>query len=105
MAKNTPETLDVTLSQQALAVALRTASSIADKRSNSQPILANVLLRSNQLTGLEIIGTDMMVSSTELLPLTDGLSVAGTGGLCVQARLLLSVVSTLPAKPVRLRGL
>lgn len=106
MAKHTHEYLDVTLPQPALVAALKTASGIADARAKGQPILAHVLLRADQKTGLEILGTDMMVSSTEVLPLmADGLSVAGAGGLCVQARFLLSVASTLPPKPVRLRGL
>ena len=98
--------LDVTLPQPALVAALKTASGIADARAKGQPILSHVLLRASEKTGLEILGTDMMVSSTEVLPLmADGLSVAGAGGLCVQARFLLSVASTLPPKPVRLRGL
>ena len=98
--------LDVTLPQPALVAALKTASGIADARAKGQPILSHVLLRASEKTGLEILGTDMMVSSTEVLPLmADGLSVAGAGGLCVQARFLLNVASTLPPKPVRLRGL
>ena len=101
-----PQLLDVTLPQPALVAALKTASGIADARAKGQPILANVLLRANAKTGLEILATDMMVSSMELLPLMgDGVSVAGAGGLCVNARFLLNVASTLPPKPVRLRAL
>jgi DNA polymerase-3 subunit beta len=92
--------IEFEIDQAKFSAALSAAVSVADKRSNNQPILASVLLQADT-GGVHITATDMQVSMREKV---DARMVAG-GSVCINVRYLLSVVSSLPSKPLRIKGL
>mgnify|MGYP000004510637 FL=1 len=94
------KTIEFEIDQPKFAAALAAAVSVADRRSNNQPILASVLLRAD-VHGLSMTATDMQVSVREVL---DAAAVSH-GGVCIAAAHLLNVVRSLPAKPLRIKGL
>jgi DNA polymerase-3 subunit beta len=94
------KTIEFEIDQPKFAAALAAAVSVADRRSSNQPILASVLLRAD-VHGLSMTATDMQVSVREVL---DAAAVSH-GGVCIAAAHLLNVVRSLPAKPLRIKGL
>lgn len=86
--------MDISISQPALLAALNVAQSVADKRSNTQPILANVLLRATKGGKLIVSATDLHIGITEEVACE---SVAKAGTITLGARYLHSVIKTLPA--------
>ena len=94
------KTIEFEIDQPKFAAALHAAVSVADRRSSNQPILASVLLRADA-HGLSMTATDMQVSVREVL---DAAAISH-GGVCVNIAHLLNVVRTLPAKPLRIKGL
>jgi DNA polymerase III subunit beta len=100
--KNPDEaTMDFQIDQPRFLSALGLAQTVADKRSNNMPILANVLLRATKDNKLVCSATDMMISVTETIPV----EVKTPGALTLSVRSLYNVVRTLPAKPLRIKGL
>jgi len=92
--------IEFEIDQPKLAAALAAAVSVADKRSSNQPILASALLQANA-SGVHITATDMQVSMRERVDAR----MISTGSVCVGIQYLLRVVATLPAKPLRVKGL
>ena len=93
--------MEFEIDQSRFLAALGLAQTVADKRSNTQPILANVLLRATKDNKLVCSATDMMISVTETIPV----EVKTPGALTLGVRYLHNVVRTLPAKPLRIKGL
>ncbi len=93
--------MEFEIDQSRFLAALGLAQTVADKRSNTQPILANVLLRATKDNKLVCSATDMMISVTE----TISVEVKTPGALTLGVRYLHNVVRTLPAKPLRIKGL
>ena len=94
--------MDISIYQPSLLAALNVAQSVADRKgSATQPILANVLLRATKDNKLVCSATDMMISVTE----TISVEVKTPGALTLGVRYLHNVVRTLPAKPLRIKGL
>ena len=93
--------MEFEIDQSRFISALGLAQTVADKRSNNQPILANVLLRATKDNKLVCSATDMMISVTETIPV----EVKTPGSLTLGVRYLHNVVRTLPAKPLRIKGL
>src|SRR5688572_6316247 len=93
--------MEFQIDQPRLLSALGLAQTVADKRSNNQPILANVLLRATKDNKLVCSATDMMISVTETIPV----EVKVPGALTLGVRYLHNVVRTLPAKPLRVKAL
>lgn len=93
--------MEFEIDQTRFISALGLAQTVADKRSNNQPILANVLLRATKDNKLVCSATDMMISVTETIPV----EVKTPGSLTLGVRYLHNVVRTLPAKPLRIKGL
>ena len=93
--------LDFEIDQSKLLATLGLAQTVADKRSNNQPILANVLLRATKDGRLVCSATDMMISVTETIPV----EVKTPGAITLGVRYLHNVIRTLPAKPLRIKGL
>jgi len=93
--------MEFEIDQSRFISALGLAQTVADKRSNNQPILANVLLRATKDNRLICSATDMMISVTETIPV----EVKAPGSLTLGVRYLHNVVRTLPAKPLRIKGL
>ena len=93
--------LDFEIDQSKLLATLGLAQTVADKRSNNQPILANVLLRATKDNKLVCSATDMMISVTETIPV----EVKAPGAITLGVRYLHNVIRTLPAKPLRIKGL
>jgi len=93
--------MEFEIDQSRFLAALGLAQTVADKRSNTQPILANVLLRATKDNKLVCSATDMMISVTETIPV----EVKTPGSLTLGVRYLHNVVRTLPAKPLRIKGL
>jgi len=93
--------MEFEIDQSRFLAALGLAQTVADKRSNTQPILANVLLRTTKDNKLVCSATDMMISVTETIPV----EVKTPGALTLGVRYLHNVVRTLPAKPLRIKGL
>lgn len=93
--------MEFQIDQPRLLSALGQALTVADKRSNNQPILANVLLRATKDNKLVCSATDMMISVTETIPV----EVKTPGALTLGVRYIHSVVNTLPAKPLRVKAL
>jgi DNA polymerase-3 subunit beta len=93
--------MEFEIDQSRFLSALGLAQTVADKRSNNQPILANVLLRATKDNKLVCSATDMMISVTETIPV----EVKTPGSLTLGVRYLHNVVRTLPAKPLRIKGL
>ncbi len=93
--------MEFEIDQARFISALGLAQTVADKRSNNQPILANVLLRATKDNKLVCSATDMMISVTETIPV----EVKTPGSLTLGVRYLHNVVRTLPAKPLRIKGL
>ena len=94
------KTIEFEIDQPKFSAALAAAVSVADRRSANQPILASVLLQAGA-QGLSMTATDMQVSVREVLDA----SAISHGGVCVSASHLLNVVRSLPAKPLRVKGL
>ena len=92
--------LDFEIDQSRLLATLGLAQTVADKRSNNQPILANVLLRATKDGRLVCSATDMMISVTETIPV----EVKTPGSLTLGVRYLHNVVRTLPSKPLSHSG-
>jgi DNA polymerase-3 subunit beta len=92
--------IEFEIDQPKLAAALAAAVSVADKRSSNQPILASALLQANA-SGVHITATDMQVSMRERVDAR----MISAGSVCVGIQYLLRVVATLPAKPLRVKGL
>lgn len=86
--------MDISISQPALLAALTVAQSVADKRSATQPILANVLLRATKGGKLVVSATDLHIGITEEVTCE---SVAKAGTITLGARYLHSIIKTLPA--------
>lgn len=95
-----PKLIEFEIDQTKFAAALAAAVNVADKRSSNQPILASVLLQADT-GGVHISATDMQVSMREKVDA----AVRAAGSICINVRYLLSVVATLPAKPLRIKGL
>lgn len=93
--------MEFEIDQSRFLAALGLAQTVADKRSNNMPILANVLLRATKDNKLVCSATDMMISVTETIPV----EVKTPGALTLGVRYLHNVVRTLPAKPLRIKGL
>ena len=93
--------MEFEIDQSRFLAALGLAQTVADKRSNTQPILANVLLRATKDNKLVCSATDMMISVTETIPV----EVKTPGALTLGVRYLHNVVRTLPSKPLRIKGL
>ena len=93
--------MEFEIDQSRFLAALGLAQTVADKRSNNIPILANVLLRATKDNKLVCSATDMMISVTETIPV----EVKTPGALTLGVRYLHNVVRTLPAKPLRIKGL
>ncbi len=93
--------MEFEIDQSRFLSALGLAQTVADKRSNNMPILANVLLRATKDNKLVCSATDMMISVTETIPV----EVKTPGALTLGVRYLHNVVRTLPAKPLRIKGL
>lgn len=93
--------MEFEIDQSKFSHALAQAQTVADKRSNNMPILANVLLRATKDNKLVCSATDMMISVTETIPV----EVKTPGALTLGVRYLHNVVRTLPSKPLRIRGL
>ncbi len=93
--------MEFEIDQSRFISALGLAQTVADKRSNNQPILANVLLRATKDNKLVCSATDMMISVTETIPV----EVKTPGALTLGVRYLHNVVRTLPSKPLRIKGL
>ncbi|HEY0132430.1 MAG TPA: DNA polymerase III subunit beta [Nannocystis sp.] len=93
--------MEFEIDQSKFSHALAQAQTVADKRSNNMPILANVLLRATKDNKLICSATDMMISVTETIPV----EVKTPGALTLGVRYLHNVVRTLPSKPLRIRGL
>lgn len=93
--------MEFEIDQSRFLSALGLAQTVADKRSNNMPILANVLLRATKDNKLVCSATDMMISVTETMPV----EVKTPGALTLGVRYLHNVVRTLPAKPLRIKGL
>ena len=93
--------MEFEIDQSRFLSALGLAQTVADKRSNNMPILANVLLRATKDNKLVCSATDMMISVTE----TIAVDVKTPGALTLGVRYLHNVVRTLPAKPLRIKGL
>jgi DNA polymerase-3 subunit beta len=93
--------MEFEIDQSRFLSALGLAQTVADKRSNNQPILANVLLRATKDNKLVCSATDMMISVTETIPV----EVKTPGALTLGVRYLHNVVRTLPAKPLRIKAL
>jgi DNA polymerase III subunit beta len=93
--------MEFEIDQSRFLSALGLAQTVADKRSNNMPILANVLLRTTKDNKLVCSATDMMISVTETIPV----EVKTPGSLTLGVRYLHNVVRTLPAKPLRIKGL
>lgn len=91
--------MEFEIEQSRFLSALALAQTVADKRSNNMPILANVLLRANK-DRLVCSATDMMISITETLPV----EVKTPGSLTLGVRYLHNVVRTLPSKPIRIKA-
>ncbi len=91
---------DIEIAQAKLVAALSGAGSIADKRSNNMPILANVLLHATK-DSVSIAATDM----TLFVRSTLAADVRAHGSVCVSISSLLKLVRTLPDKPLRITGL
>ena len=85
--------MEFEIDQSRFLAALGLAQTVADKRSNTQPILANVLLRATKDNKLVCSATDMMISVTETIPV----EVKTPGALTLGVRYLHNVVRTLPA--------
>lgn len=92
--------MELEIEQARLLSALSLAQTVADKRSNNQPILANVLLRATKDGRLVCSATDMTISVTETIPV----EVRQPGALTLGVRSLHNVVRTLPNKPIRIRS-
>ena len=60
--------MEFEIDQARFLSALALAQTVADKRSNNMPILANVLLRTTKDNRLVCSATDMMISITETIP-------------------------------------
>ncbi|MCY1011166.1 hypothetical protein OV079_37535 [Nannocystis pusilla] len=60
--------MEFEIDQARFLSALALAQTVADKRSNNMPILANVLLRTTKDNRLVCSATDMMISITESIP-------------------------------------
>jgi DNA polymerase-3 subunit beta len=80
--------------------ALSLAQTVADKRA-TMPVLANVLIRASSDGHVICSATDMMIALAEKIPA----EVKSTGSLTVGVRHLHGVVRTLPAGPLRIKGL
>jgi DNA polymerase III subunit beta len=93
--------MEFEIDQSRFLSALGLAQTVADKRSNNMPILANVLLRTTKDNKLVCSATDMMISVTETIPV----EVKTPGSLTLGVRYLHNVVRTLPSKPLRIKGL
>lgn len=93
--------MEFEIDQSRFLSALGLAQTVADKRSNNMPILANVLLRATKDNKLVCSATDMMISVTETIPV----EVKTPGALTLGVRYLHNVVRTLPGKPLRIKGL
>lgn len=96
--------LDVTIEQSRLAAAIKTAIGVAGKVVANQPATSGVLLRAKK-DGLQVTCTDMMLTSSEVLPAAIDTEIAATGAVLVPARHLMQVVNALPTGSVRLRSL
>ena len=83
--------MEFEIDQSRFISALGLAQTVADKRSNNQPILANVLLRATKDNKLVCSATDMMISVTETIPV----EVKTPGSLTLGVRYLHNVVRTL----------
>lgn len=93
--------LDFEIDQSRFLSALGLAQTVADKRSNNQPILANVLLRATKDGRLVCSATDLMISITETIPV----EVKTPGAITLGVRYLHNVIRTLPSKPLRIKGM
>lgn len=97
--------MDFEINRTALARALKLAAAIADRRSSTMPILANVVIRAH-LAGsddgntpcVEIVATDLTTSITYTLPAT----VKAHGVLAVNAKTLHDVVAAAPGETARI---
>jgi hypothetical protein len=96
--------LDVTIEQHRLATAISAALSVAGKVVPNQPATSGVLLRAAK-AGLTVTCTDLMLTSSELLESRVDTTIDKDGVALVPARHVLQAVKSLPAGPVRLRGL
>jgi len=92
--------MEFEIDQARFLSALALAQTVADKRSNNMPILANVLLRTTKDNRLVCSATDMMISITETIPV----EVKAPGALTLGVRSLHNVVRTLPNKPIRVKS-
>ena len=92
--------MEFEIEQARFLSALTLAQTVADKRSNNQPILANVLMRATRDNKLVCSATDMTISITETIPV----EVKTPGALTLGVRSLHNVVRTLPNKPIRIKS-
>lgn len=93
-------TLDFEIDQHILLAALKGASAIADRRAAKQ-VFSCVLLTVDK-DGVHTCATDMTLSTRETLA---ALKLGAKGSLALPAQHMLHVVSTLPSKPLRVKGL
>lgn len=92
--------MEFEIEQARFLSALSLAQTVADKRSNNMPILANVLLQATKDNRLICSSTDMTISLTESIPV----AVSSPGSLTLVVRSLHNVVRTLPNKPLRVKS-
>jgi DNA polymerase-3 subunit beta len=92
--------MEFEIDQARFLSALALAQTVADKRSNNMPILANVLLRATKDNRLVCSATDLMISITESIPV----EVKTPGALTLGVRSLHNVIRTLPNKPIRVKS-
>lgn len=97
--------MDFEINRTAFARALKLAAAIADRRSSTMPILANVVIRAH-LAGpgedgapcVEIVATDLTTSITYTLPAT----VKAHGVMAVNAKTLHDVIASAPGETARI---
>ncbi len=92
--------MEFEIDQARFLSALSLAQTVADKRS-TMPVLANVLLRATSDGHVVCSASDMMISVTETMPA----QVKATGSITAGVKPLHNVVRTLPAGPLRVKGL